>query len=137
MCPVLYVFPHYIEIVREPSISCKKHHIRVGSVECTIHNYSQYVDIHVVKDDTKSVKTYLVHNVCKSIFSERADATCHINLNERGVYKICVNYTSSVENNSTLHRCSDSIRVCKSNLYYYIRLHIHPMPLSSGTVQML
>ena len=100
-----------LDIVQEPSITCTKHHISVGHIECHIHNYSEFVNVSIVKDDVTRIETYHASDACTLTVSEPNVARCRIELQQEGSFKICMNYTSIVCHVEPLHRCSHYVHV--------------------------
>lgn len=99
-----------IDIVREPSIACTQHDITPGStIDCSIQNYSTYIDVVIVKNDVEQFDKYPASHVCTPTIADRETAKCSIKLGDEGRFIVCVNYNSSVINNETLHQCSKSI----------------------------
>ena len=103
------VFPS-IAIIREPSIACSQHDITPGSkIDCSIQNYSTYIDVVIVRNDVEQFHKYPAGHVCTPTIADRETAKCSIKLGDEGRFIVCVNYNSSVINNEALHQCSKSI----------------------------
>ena len=115
---VIFCVPFsYLDIVREPTVSCKDHKIDVGKIQCSVQNFSHFVNLSVVKDDVTLVSTYPTANVCIPNVDDKMMATCDITLNRKGSYKICVNYNNSVPHESTKLQCSWDIHVSNSKSF--------------------
>ena len=106
------MFPFSIlDIVREPTVSCKDHKIDVGKIQCSVQNFSHFVNLSVFKDHATPVSTYPTANVCIPHVEDKTVATCNLKLSTKGSYKICVDYNSSVPHESTKPRCSKDVDV--------------------------
>ena len=108
---------HDLDVVREPTVSCKDHKIDVGTIQCSVQNFSHFVNLLVFKDDVTLVSTYPTANVCTPHVDNKAVATCDITLNRKGSYKICVDYNSSVTHESTKLQCSKDVQVRDSKSF--------------------
>ncbi|CAI8037126.1 hypothetical protein GBAR_LOCUS20768 [Geodia barretti] len=101
-----------LDIVRKPSIICTQHSIVPGDkIDCTIHNYSAFIDVVVVKNDVTEFEKYPASEKCRPIVLNQVTAKCSIKFEDLGRFSVCVNYSSSVITNETLHQCTGHIHV--------------------------
>lgn len=119
-CASLFILL-FIDIVPKPNILCNQpsipFHSNKGKVECKIQNYSQYVNMSLVKNDITVVKEYPASNVCVQIVTEDAAAMCTVYLGD-GQYKICVSYNNSVTHASKQPQCSDKVHINISKFFF-------------------
>ena len=102
----------FADIVREPSIFCTQHSVTPGeNIDCTIHNYSVFIDLVIVKSDLIEFEKYPASHKCKPKVLDQVTAKCSIRLNDKGSFSICVNYSSSVSTHEILNECTNHIHV--------------------------
>ena len=122
-------FFSFTDIVRAPSIFCTQHSVTPEeNIDCTIHNYSVFIDLVIVKSDLIEFEKYPASHKCKPKVLDQVTAKCSIRLKDKGSFSICVNYSSSVTTNELLNECTDHIRVetifskCKFLTSFLIKL---------------
>ena len=107
-----------VGIVKEPDITCSQHNIVVGSrIHCTVRNYSEYIDVVIVKDDVNETAVYPASDVCQqTVQQDQEMAKCSIELSE-GHFNVCVGYNNSVHSSKRLPHCSSYIHVHGLNFW--------------------
>lgn len=103
------------DVLPMPHISCSKHKIAILShkvkVECTVLNYSQFVNVSVVGNNGATViDSYPSSEVCTRQAIKKTEATCSVSLAE-GQYQICVSYNKDVEHTLEQFQCSAKIHI--------------------------
>ena len=82
----------------------------MGSVECTLRNYSEFTDLSVVRDNVTLVEMYPAESACEPHAADGTLAKCRVKLKE-GSFSICVDYNSSVEGRPPMKQCSSTVHV--------------------------
>ena len=65
----------------------------------------------VVKNDVTVFEKYPASEKCRPIVVDQVTAKCSIKIEDLGCFSVCVNYSSTVITNETLHQCTDHIHV--------------------------
>ena len=83
-----------------------------------MQNYSQFVNLSVVKDHVTLVNVYAADNVCIPYIEDSRVAICTVHL-KRGRFKLCVGYNSSVEHQpqEPTSNCSDFVHVSPGKFF--------------------
>jgi hypothetical protein len=72
----------------------------------------------VVKSDVTEFEKYPASQKCRPIVLDPVTAKCSIKFEDLGRFSVCVNYSSTVITNETLHECTDHIDVDTIFTYY-------------------